>query len=64
MVSFWSVADESTAQLMTDFYSIMLKDKNPNFRKALQEAKIKMIKEGKYTDPYFWAPFVLVGNPR
>lgn len=62
MVSFWSVADESTAQLMTDFYSLLLKDPKANFRKALQGAKTKMIKEGKYVDPYFWAPFVMIGN--
>lgn len=61
IVSFWSVADESTAQLMTDFYKILLQNKNQPFRETLQQAKIKMIKEGKYAAPYYWAPFILIG---
>ena len=61
IVSFWSVADESTSQLMTDFYTIMLKNKNQNFRETLQQAKLKMINGGKYSAPYYWAPFVLIG---
>lgn len=61
MVSYWSVADESTSQLMTDFYKYLLNQPTPNFREALQQAKISMIRTGKYTAPYYWAPFVLIG---
>ena len=61
VVSFWSVADESTAQLMTDFYSILLKNPNQGFRYALQQSKVKMIRSGKFAEPYYWAPFVLIG---
>jgi len=62
IVSFWSVADESTAQLMTDFYTLLLKNTNQNFSSTLQQAKVKMINEGKYAAPYYWAPFVLIGQ--
>jgi hypothetical protein len=61
VVSFWSVADESTAQLMTDFYSILLKNPGKGFRYALQQSKNKMIASGKFAEPYYWAPFVLIG---
>jgi CHAT domain-containing protein/Tfp pilus assembly protein PilF len=61
IVSFWSVADESTALLMTDFYKYHLQQKM-SFRKALQQSKIKMMKEGNFSAPYYWAPFVLIGN--
>ena len=61
IVSFWSVADESTSLLMTDFYDILLQNKNQNFRETLQKAKLKMISEGKYAAPYYWAPFILIG---
>ncbi len=61
IVSFWSVADESTSLLMTDFYKIMLQNKNSNFRETLQHAKLNMIKGGKYSAPYYWAPFILIG---
>jgi len=61
IVSFWSVADESTALLMTDFYTYHLQQKM-SFRKALQQSKIKMMDDGKFNSPYYWAPFVLIGN--
>jgi CHAT domain-containing protein len=62
IVSFWSVADESTSILMTDFYSILLKQQNSSFKKALQQSKLKMIQSGKYAAPFYWAPFVLIGK--
>lgn len=61
VVSFWSVADESTSVLMTDFYGILIKSGAPNFRQALQQAKSKMISRSEYSEPYYWAPFVLIG---
>lgn len=61
IVSFWSVADESTAQLMTDFYSTLLKNPDKSFAWALQQSKIKMIRSGNFREPYYWAPFVLIG---
>ncbi|CAN5317414.1 CHAT domain-containing protein [soil metagenome] len=61
MVSYWSVADESTSELMTDFYKQMLAQSEPHFRESLQRAKIRMIKSSKYSAPYYWAPFVLIG---
>ena len=62
MVSFWSVADESTAQLMTNFYSILLQQTTMNVRLALQAAKQKMVRETAYKEPFYWAPFILIGN--
>ncbi|HZX73696.1 MAG TPA: CHAT domain-containing protein, partial [Cyclobacteriaceae bacterium] len=61
IVSFWSVADESTAELMVDFYKNLLQKKDQNFREALQQAKVNMIKKGNYSAPYYWAPFVMIG---
>ncbi len=62
IVSFWSVADESTSLLMTDFYTLLLQQKKNNFKRALQLAKIKMIQSGNYTAPFYWAPFVMIGK--
>ncbi|HMJ68041.1 MAG TPA: CHAT domain-containing tetratricopeptide repeat protein [Cyclobacteriaceae bacterium] len=61
IVSFWSVADESTAQLMTDFYSELLKNPGRGFSYSLQRSKVKMIGSKKFSEPYYWAPFVLIG---
>jgi tetratricopeptide (TPR) repeat protein len=61
VVSFWSVADESTARLMTDFYADLVNDKTKSFRESLRRAKIKMINDKNYAAPYYWAPFILIG---
>jgi len=61
IVSFWSVADESTAELMMNFYQIILQNRNTDFSKGLREAKLELIKNGKYAAPYYWAPFILIG---
>jgi CHAT domain-containing protein len=61
IVSFWSVADESTAELMMNFYQIILQNKNTDFSEGLREAKLDLLKNEKYAAPYFWAPFILIG---
>jgi CHAT domain-containing protein len=60
-VSLWSVADRSTAELMTDFYKRLLTDARPRAA-ALREAQLAMISGKKYSAPFYWAPFVLVGE--
>jgi CHAT domain-containing protein len=95
LASLWSVADESTGVLMSEFYR--LRKDNPNMTKAeaMRQAQLLMI-QGKlkpspgnpvcrsevvnlegtkqplfkcdakapYSHPYFWSPFVLIGNWR
>lgn len=60
IVSFWSVADESTAQLMTNFYSLLLENQPSTFSSNLRQAKLNLM-NGRYAAPYYWAPFVLIG---
>lgn len=61
VVSFWSVADESTSQLMTTFYQRLITSTNKPFTEALRDAKLEMIEQEKYASPFYWAPFVLIG---
>ena len=95
LATLWAVADDSTGELMTEFYRIL--EENPKIGKAeaLQTAQIKMIggeyktkeeaakkrsdlinlssesanqpkfetdKKAPFAHPYFWSPFVLIGN--
>jgi CHAT domain-containing protein len=56
------VDDEATANLMIRFYKEL---KNPQVSKAeaLRSAQLWLMQQGgKYKSPYYWAPFVLVGN--
>ncbi len=61
-VSLWSVADKSTAELMTDFYKRFLTAGSPSRSAALRDAQLAMISGKKYSAPFYWAPFVLVGE--
>jgi CHAT domain-containing protein/tetratricopeptide (TPR) repeat protein len=62
VVSFWRVNDQSTTQLMTDFYKNLLSKPSDHFKSALREAKLAMINNKTYASPFYWAPFVLIGQ--
>jgi len=57
VASLWSVPDESTRVLMTEFYSNL---KKSDKRSSMQEAQIKGIK--KYKHPIAWAAFQMTGG--
>jgi CHAT domain-containing protein len=63
-VSLWSVSDNSTAQLMTDFYKRMFTGQGMAPSAAMRAAQQNMITGKKYAAPFYWAPFVLVGEWR
>ena len=58
-MSLWSVDDNSTVELMKEFYTDT-KDNEKKFNEVLRNAKIKMIKEGKH--PFYWAAFIMSGE--
>ena len=58
--SHWPVDDASTAELFADVYRRLAKG-TPKLQ-AFTEARKALRK--KYPQPYFWAPFVYVGDPR
>jgi CHAT domain-containing protein len=62
LASLWSVGDESTKELMVEFYRQLAGGKSK--AEALQGAEIKMLKNPKYSRPLYWAPFVLMGDWR
>ena len=62
IVSLWKVSDDATAAFMLDFYERHLINQNGNFSQPLREAKLSLIASDQYNNPYFWAPFVLIGD--
>jgi CHAT domain-containing protein len=58
LMSLWTVSDQATQELMTEFYMqwFSLKDKKLAFRQAQLNLK------KKYPDPFYWGAFVLVGD--
>lgn len=61
MVSLWPVADNSTKNLMVDFYDGFMNNRNKSFSSILKEAKLNLIKDEKYANPFYWSPFILIG---
>ena len=59
VASLWSVADESTAQLMGQFYKLWQQDKL-TLAEALRRAQINLREQG-YAHPYFWGAFTCTG---
>jgi CHAT domain-containing protein len=62
IVSLWQVSDESTSQLMVQFYKNHFNDENKGFADNLTKAKLKLINDGKFAHPFFWSPFILIGK--
>jgi len=58
LLSLWDVHDDSTARLMTEFYTSYVRsnDMAGALRTAMQRLRTQL------PHPYFWAPFVLVGR--
>lgn len=97
VATLWSVADESTALLMGEFYRLRKKDSDLSKAETLRRAQLELL-DGKYTPaqiternrseavrfggsaknmpkfikdenapfahPFYWSPFVLIGNWR
>ncbi len=62
IVSLWQVADKSTADLMIEFYNHSLNDSRKGYADDLRAAKLSLLRSEDYYNPYFWAPFILIGQ--
>lgn len=77
MATLWPVADDSTSILMREFYRI--REATPGITKAeaLQRAQLSLLRgtvqkqsatvketDTNWRHPYYWAPFILIGNWR
>jgi len=61
LATLWSVNDQATAELVTDFYG-NLHAPGVSRAQALQQAQIKMLSTRHYRHPGYWAPFLLISN--
>src|SRR5215471_12892586 len=59
VVSLWAVSDRSTAEFMGEMYSRISQGETK--RRALRQAQLAI--KDSYGHPYYWAPFVLMGDP-
>ena len=61
IASLWSVNDASTAKLMVDLYTA-LAEPGVSRTAALRRAQRSMLASDEFSHPYYWAPFILIGN--
>lgn len=61
IASLWSIDDESSAVLMSQFYRELART-TVNKAEALRQAQLSVLENLQYQHPRYWAPFVLVGN--
>ena len=73
LATLWAVNDQSTAMLVTEFYrnlvgvateeGIPQSGQLPKSKaQALRQSQLALLQDPKYEHPFYWAPFVLVGN--
>jgi CHAT domain-containing protein len=63
LATLWQIGDESTALLMRRFYSMLVERPDIPKPEALRQAQLKLLKEEpRYAHPFFWSPFLLIGN--
>ena len=61
LATLWSVNDRATSTLMSDFYR-ELSDKHLPKAEAVRQAQLKLLRNRWYRHPFYWAPYVLLGN--
>ncbi len=64
VVSQWRVEDRSTAKLMEGFYRRLKASNGKGKGAALQSAALELMRDGRHHHPFYWAPFILVGDWR
>jgi CHAT domain-containing protein/Flp pilus assembly protein TadD len=56
MASLWNAEDETTSEIMTQFYQNL--NQGMSKGEALRQAKLQQIDR----HPFYWSPFILIGN--
>lgn len=63
MATLWQVDDRSTVEIMQGFYSRLVQDKNASSQAtALARVQREIRQSSRYSHPFYWAPFILVGK--
>ena len=56
----WPISDAAASQLMGGFYKNLTKLHNK--AEALRQSQLELLKNPEMSHPFFWSPFILVGN--
>lgn len=62
IATLWQVADQSTKELMQTFYRLRETQAGITKAEALRQAQLTLLNGHSFAHPYYWAPFILIGN--
>jgi len=62
VASLWSISDDATEKLMGEFYKGLISEQSVAI--SLQQAELSLLKDPATAHPFFWAPFVMLGDWR
>ena len=60
VVSQWKIDSDTSTSLMVDFHRNF--KANMNKAEALRQAALKLLHTEPYRHPFYWAPFIVVGD--
>ncbi|HEY9670302.1 MAG TPA: CHAT domain-containing protein [Waterburya sp.] len=61
LATLWPVDDQSTSLFMVGFYQALAQQQVTK-AEALHQAQLMLLKQPQFRHPFYWSPFVLVGN--
>jgi CHAT domain-containing protein len=61
IATLWKIADGSTGDFMSTFYT-NLKESGITKAEALRRTQLAFIEYAGFSHPFYWAPFILMGN--
>ena len=61
LATLWSINDQGTAFLMQQLYRQLATQKTSKVE-ALRQAQLTLLKNRWYKHPFYWSPYILVGN--
>ncbi len=62
IATLWRLNDRATYELMSSFYKNLKSEKEFDYN-ALRKAQVEMLKRtDRYGQPFYWAPFILLGE--
>ncbi|MBE9068372.1 CHAT domain-containing protein [Leptolyngbya cf. ectocarpi LEGE 11479] len=61
LAGLWAINDQAAAAFMTEFYKALAQPDTTK-AEAFRQAQLALMQDPQLASPYFWSPFVLVGN--
>lgn len=62
IATLWCVDDEASAKLISTFYAELRQHPERSKARALQAAQRTLMDDPNYRHPFYWSPFLLIGN--